>query len=37
MDGKIIREAGTVNAGKTIFAFLEDLDDYQIKLISGRG
>ena len=31
--GKIIRDAGPMNAGKTIIAFLEDPDGYQIELI----
>ncbi|HIP81141.1 MAG TPA: lactoylglutathione lyase [Leucothrix mucor] len=31
--GKIIREAGPMNAGDTIIAFLEDPDGYQIELI----
>lgn len=31
--GKIIREAGVMNAGTTIIAFLEDPDGYQIELI----
>lgn len=31
--GKIIREAGPMNAGNTIIAFLEDPDGYQIELI----
>ncbi|MCF6354050.1 MAG: lactoylglutathione lyase [Candidatus Polarisedimenticolaceae bacterium] len=31
--GKIIREAGPMNAGATIIAFLEDPDGYQIELI----
>lgn len=34
--GKIIREAGPMNAGTTIIAFVEDPDGYQIELI-GRG
>ena len=33
LGGKIIREAGPMNAGKTIIAFLEDPDGYQIELI----
>jgi len=33
MGGKIIREAGPMNAGTTIIAFLEDPDGYQIELI----
>ena len=31
--GKVIRDAGPMNAGKTIIAFLEDPDGYQIELI----
>ena len=31
--GKIIRDAGPMNAGKTVIAFLEDPDGYQIELI----
>jgi len=31
--GKIIRDAGPMNAGKTIIAFIEDPDGYQIELI----
>lgn len=31
--GKIIREAGPMNAGNTIIAFAEDPDGYQIELI----
>jgi len=31
--GKIIRDAGPMNAGDTIIAFLEDPDGYQIELI----
>lgn len=31
--GKIIREAGPMNAGTTIIAFLEDPDGYQVELI----
>jgi len=34
--GKIIRDAGPMNAGSTIIAFLEDPDGYQIELI-GEG
>jgi lactoylglutathione lyase len=36
MGGKIIREAGPMNAGKTIIAFLEDPDGYQIELIGRK-
>ena len=31
--GKIIRDAGAMNAGSTIIAFIEDPDGYQIELI----
>jgi len=31
--GKILREAGAMNAGSTIIAFIEDPDGYQIELI----
>lgn len=31
--GKILREAGPMNAGTTIIAFVEDPDGYQIELI----
>ena len=34
--GKIIRDAGPMNAGKTIIAFLEDPDGYQIELIGKK-
>ena len=34
--GKIIREAGSMNAGTTIIAFLEDPDGYQIELIGEK-
>ncbi len=34
--GKIIREAGPMNAGDTIIAFLEDPDGYQIELIARK-
>ena len=34
--GKIIREAGPMNAGNTIIAFIEDPDGYQIELIGKR-
>ncbi len=36
MGGKIIRDAGPMNAGKTIIAFLEDPDGYQIELIGRK-
>lgn len=34
--GKVIREAGPMNAGSTIIAFVEDPDGYQIELIGAR-
>lgn len=34
--GKIIRDAGPMNAGATIIAFIEDPDGYQIELIGKR-
>ncbi len=34
--GKIIREAGPMNAGTTIIAFVEDPDGYQIELIGKK-
>lgn len=34
--GKIIRDAGPMNAGTTLIAFVEDPDGYQIELIGGR-
>ena len=34
--GKILREAGPMNAGSTIIAFVEDPDGYQIELIGKR-
>ena len=34
--GNIIREAGPMNAGTTIIAFLEDPDGYQIELIGAK-
>lgn len=34
--GRIIREAGPMNAGTTIIAFVEDPDGYQIELIGKR-
>ncbi len=33
LGGKIIRDAGPMNAGDTIIAFVEDPDGYQIELI----
>jgi len=35
-DGKIIREAGPMNAGSTIIAFVEDPDGYEIELLGPR-
>jgi len=34
--GKIIRNAGPMNAGKTIIAFVEDPDGYEIELIGKK-
>ncbi len=34
--GKIIREAGPMNAGTTIIAFVEDPDGYQIELLAAK-
>ncbi|MBF0266309.1 MAG: lactoylglutathione lyase [Gammaproteobacteria bacterium] len=34
--GKIIREAGPMNAGATIISFVEDPDGYQIELIGKK-
>jgi len=34
--GKIIREAGPMNAGQTIIAFAEDPDGYQIELLGPK-
>lgn len=34
--GKIIREAGPMNAGTTILAFVEDPDGYQIELLAKK-
>ena len=36
MGGKILREAGPMNAGTTIIAFVEDPDGYPIELIGKR-
>jgi lactoylglutathione lyase len=35
-DGKIIRDAGPMNAGTTIIAFIEDPDGYPIELIGRK-
>ena len=34
--GKILREAGPMNAGTTIVAFVEDPDGYQIELLAPK-
>jgi lactoylglutathione lyase len=34
--GKILREAGPMNAGTTIIAFVEDPDGYQIELLTAK-
>ena len=34
--GKIIRDAGPMNAGTTIIAFVQDPDGYEIELIGAR-
>lgn len=34
--GKVIREAGPMNAGTTIIAFIEDPDGYPVELIGKR-
>jgi len=34
--GKVIREAGPMNAGTTIIAFIEDPDGYQIELLAPK-
>jgi lactoylglutathione lyase len=34
--GKILRDAGPMNAGKTIIAFVEDPDGYQIELLATK-
>lgn len=34
--GKILREAGPMNAGSTIIAFVQDPDGYQIELIGKK-
>lgn len=35
--GKILREAGPMNAGTTVIAFVEDPDGYAIELIGKKG
>ena len=34
--GKILRDAGPMNAGTTIIAFVEDPDGYQVELIGKK-
>lgn len=34
--GKVLREPGPMNAGKTVIAFFEDPDGYQIELIARK-
>ena len=34
--GKVIREAGPMNAGSTVIAFVEDPDGYQIELLGAK-
>lgn len=34
--GKVLREAGPMNAGNTIIAFVEDPDGYQIELLAAK-
>ncbi|MDA3869452.1 MAG: lactoylglutathione lyase [Gammaproteobacteria bacterium] len=34
--GKILRDAGPMNAGNTIIAFVEDPDGYQIELLTAK-
>ncbi|MES0327556.1 MAG: lactoylglutathione lyase [Gammaproteobacteria bacterium] len=34
--GKILRDAGPMNAGSTIIAFVEDPDGYQIELLAAK-
>jgi lactoylglutathione lyase len=36
LGGKILRDAGPMNAGKTIIAFVEDPDGYPIELIGRK-
>jgi len=36
LNGKILREAGPMNAGQTIIAFVEDPDGYQIELLAKK-
>jgi lactoylglutathione lyase len=37
LGGRVIREAGPMNAGTTIIAFVEDPDGYQIELLGCKG
>ena len=37
MGGKVTREAGPMNAGTTIIAFVADPDGYPIELIGAKG
>jgi lactoylglutathione lyase len=37
LGGIILREAGPMNAGSTIIAFVEDPDGYQIELLGKKG
>jgi len=34
--GKVLREAGPMNAGQTIIAFVEDPDGYEIELLGAK-
>lgn len=34
--GKILRDAGPMNAGNTVIAFVEDPDGYQIELLAAK-
>lgn len=36
LNGKIIRDAGPMNAGSTIIAFVEDPDGYQVELLNAK-
>ncbi len=36
LGGKILREAGPMNAGNTIIAFVEDPDGYEIELLAPK-
>jgi len=37
LGGEIMREAGPMNAGTTIIAFVRDPDGYEIELLGGKG